>query len=94
MPPTPGLYVGRDQVLRNWSDEGFGSLPSLRAVSTSVNRQPAVAVYAWQEEQGAYAPLTVDVLRIVGDQIAEIITFHADQFPRLGLPGSLPVVGA
>ncbi len=42
------------------------------------------------EAEGAYLPLTLDVLRITGGEITEIVTFHADQFPRFGLPERLP----
>ncbi|MEU8339857.1 RNA polymerase subunit sigma-70 [Micromonospora tulbaghiae] len=90
MPPTPGLQIGRDAVVNDWVADGFESLGSLRAVPTAVNRQPAVAFYLWQERDGAYLPLTVDALRITGGAITEIVTFHADQFPRLGLPDRLP----
>ncbi|GHJ14022.1 MULTISPECIES: RNA polymerase subunit sigma-70 [unclassified Micromonospora] len=90
MPPTPGLQVGRAAVVADWVSDGFPELGRLRAVPTSVNRQPAVAFYLWQEGAGAYLPLTVDALRVSGGAIAEIVTFHADQFPRLGLPGRLP----
>ncbi|WP_329482270.1 RNA polymerase subunit sigma-70 [Kribbella sp. NBC_01484] len=90
MPPTPGLYVGRDAVVNDWVESGFEGMKHLRAVLTSVNRQPAVAFYLWQEREGAYLPLTIDVLRITGGAITEIVTFHADQFPRLGLPERLP----
>ena len=93
MPPTPGLYIGRDAVLNNWVEDGFESLGRLRAVPTSVNRQPAVAFYLWQERDGAYLPLTIDVLRVTGGAITEIVTFHNDQFPRLGLPELLPADG-
>lgn len=90
MPPTPGLYVGRDAVVTDWIESGFEELGPMRAVPTSVNRQPAVAFYLWRETEGEYRPLTIDVLRIVGGAITEIVTFHADQFPRLGLPECLP----
>ncbi|TWD82824.1 RNA polymerase sigma-70 factor (ECF subfamily) [Kribbella amoyensis] len=90
MPPTPGLYVGREAVVNDWIESGFGQMTGLRAVLTSVNRQPAVAVYHRQDREGAYLPLTIDVLRITGGAIAEITTFHADQFPRLDLPERLP----
>jgi RNA polymerase sigma-70 factor (TIGR02960 family) len=89
MPPTPGLQVGRDSVVSDWIDGGFESLGAMRTVATSVNRQPAIAAYLWNEQQDAYLPLTVDVLRIAGGRIAEIVTFHDDQFPRLGLPARL-----
>ncbi|KAA1424808.1 sigma-70 family RNA polymerase sigma factor [Mumia zhuanghuii] len=90
MPPTPGLYVGRDAVVDYWVESGFEGMTGLRTVPTSVNRQPAVAYYHWHAEEGAYLPLTIDVLRIAGGAITEIITFHADQFPLLELPERLP----
>lgn len=93
MPPTPGLQIGRDAVVTDWIADGFESLGSLRAVPTAVNRQPAVGFYLWQGSAGAYLPLTVDALRITGGAITEIVTFHADQFPRLGLPERLPADG-
>ncbi len=93
MPPTPGLHVGRDAVVDDWVNDGFEDLGDLRAVPTSVNRQPAVAFYLWQEQAQAYLPLTIDAVRIADGAIAEIITFHADQFPRLELPERLPADG-
>ena len=68
-------------------------MKGLRAVPTSVNRQPAVAFYLWRKQEGAYLPLTIDVLRVTGGAITEIVTFHDDQFPRLGLPERLPADG-
>jgi RNA polymerase sigma-70 factor (ECF subfamily) len=78
-------------VANYWVESGFEGMRGLRAVAASVNRQPAVAFYQWREAGGgAYLPLTIDVLRFTGGAITEITTFHDDQFPRLGLPESLP----
>ena len=52
MPPTPGLYIGRDAVVNNWVEDGFEGMRGLRGVLTSVNRQPAVAFYHWQKRGG------------------------------------------
>nr|BFE69446.1 hypothetical protein GCM10020092_027470 [Actinoplanes digitatis] len=93
MPPTPGLFLGRDAVVHDWVESGFGDMENLRTVPTSVNRQPAVAFYHWREREGAYLPLTIDVLRVTGGAITEITTFHADRFPRLGLPERLSADG-
>jgi len=90
MPPTPGLQIGRDAVVKEWVDSCFQEMSGLRAVPTSANRQPAIGVYHWHEQEGAYLPLTVDVLRVSGGAIDEIVTFHADRFPSLGLPDRLP----
>ncbi|WP_028651117.1 RNA polymerase subunit sigma-70 [Nocardioides halotolerans] len=89
MPPTPGLQVGRDAVVHDWVADGFVGMQGLRGVHTAANRQPAIAFYQWREQEGAYLPLTLDVLRIAGGAVAEIVTFHADQFARLGLPARL-----
>lgn len=90
MPPTPGLQVGRDAVLADWVEGGFAEMTGLRAVPTSVNRQPAVAYYLRREGGGDHLPLALDVLRIAGGQVTEITIFHADRFASLGLPASLP----
>ncbi|GAA0434061.1 RNA polymerase sigma factor [Actinoplanes capillaceus] len=93
MPPTPGVYVGRDAVLNNWIEGGFEGMTGLRPVPTAVNRQPAIAIYLWNERERAYLPLTIDVLRITGGAVTEVFTFHNDRFPRLGLPERLPAIG-
>ncbi|MFI8093814.1 hypothetical protein ACIF9R_36855 [Streptomyces sp. NPDC086080] len=93
MPPTPGLYVGRDTVVNYLVESGFEGMKGLRAVRTTVNRQPALAFYLWQQQEGAYLPLTIDVLRVTGGAITEIVTFHDDRFPQLGLPEHLPADG-
>lgn len=89
MPPTPGLFVGRDAVVGDWIADGFEAMSGLRGIPTSVNRQPAVAFYHWREAESAYLPLTLDVLRVTGGAITEIVIFHADRFARLGLPERL-----
>ena len=93
MPPTQGLIVGRDAVIADWVEGGYPEMAGLRSVATSVNRQPAVGYYIWNERADAYVPITVDVLRISGGQVTEVTIFDRDQFPRLGLPESLPADG-
>jgi len=79
--------------VNDWVESGFEGMEHLRAVLTSVNRQPAVAFYLWRKPEGAYLPLTIDVLRVTGRAITEIVTFHDVRFPALGLPESLPADG-
>ncbi|GAA0813171.1 RNA polymerase subunit sigma-70 [Spirilliplanes yamanashiensis] len=90
MPPTPGVHVGRDAVIADWVADGFAEMTGLRAVPTAVNRQPAAAFYHWREQENAYLPLTIDVLRITGGRITEVVIFGADRFASLGLPDRLP----
>ncbi len=91
MPPTHGVIVGRDAVIADWVEGGYPEMAGLRAVATSVNRQPALGYYIWQEGARAYVPITIDVLRISGGQVTEVTIFDHEQFARLGLPESLPV---
>jgi RNA polymerase sigma-70 factor (TIGR02960 family) len=89
MPPTPGLVDGRDAVVHEWRESGFPEMTGLRAVQVAVNRQPAVAFYHWNPDQGAFLPLTLDVLRIENGAIAEITTFPGDRFASLSLATSI-----
>ena len=93
MPPWEGLIVGRDAVVADWTANGFPEMTGLHAVPTSVNRQPAVAAYHWRDEESAYVPLSIDVLRISGGMVTEVTIFGADEFSRLGLPARLEVSG-
>lgn len=67
--------------------------PARQAPPGARDRQPAVAFYLWRDREGTYLPLTIDVLRVTGGVITEIVTFHDDQFPRLRLPERLPADG-
>ncbi|WP_245734548.1 RNA polymerase subunit sigma-70 [Nocardioides exalbidus] len=93
MPPTQGLVVGRDAVLADWTADGYPEMTGLRAVPTSVNRQPAVASYLWRESERAWLPLTIDVLRLSGGQVTEVTIFDSSRFASLGLPARLDEEG-
>lgn len=94
MPPWEGLVVGRDAVLADWTANGYPEMTGLRAVTTAVNRQPAIAYYLWREQEDAYVALTLDVLRISGGLVTEVTIFDADRFGSLGLPERLVDDGA
>lgn len=94
MPPWEGLVVGRDAVVADWTANGYPEMTGLRAVTTAVNRQPAIAYYLWREQEDAYVALTLDVLRISGGMVAEVTIFGADRFGSLGLPERLVDDGA
>jgi hypothetical protein len=50
-----------------------------------VNRQPAAASYLRRRGETEFRAFKLDVLRVEGDRIAEITTFGAQPFARLGL---------
>jgi RNA polymerase sigma-70 factor (ECF subfamily) len=91
MPPEPGLWVGRDEVVQAWVDGGFGSAAfgSIRCLVTRANRQPAVACYVRRPGDDAHTPLAIDVLRIQEGTVAEIVTFGSRVFPAFDLPRSI-----
>jgi RNA polymerase sigma-70 factor (TIGR02960 family) len=91
MPPQPGIWEGRDEVVQSWIDGGFGSesFGSLRCVLARANRQPAVACYVRKPGDDRYSPLAIDVLRIVDEAVADIVTFDGSVFSWFGLPEAL-----
>lgn len=91
MPPQPGLWVGRDEVVRGWVDSGFGSesFGRLRCLVTRANGQPAVAAYLRKPGDDVFAPLAIDVLRVRGGLVTEIVTFDGAVFGHFGLPATL-----
>jgi RNA polymerase sigma-70 factor (TIGR02960 family) len=91
MPPEPGLWEGRDEVVGAWVEGGFGSeaFGSVRCIVTRANRQPAVACYVRPPGDDRYSPLAMDVLRIADGAVAEIVTFDGSLFRWFGLPEAL-----
>jgi RNA polymerase sigma-70 factor (TIGR02960 family) len=88
MPPQPGLWQGRDNVVDAWVAGGFGSetFGSMRCVITRANRQPAVACYVRRPGDERYVPLAIDVLSLVDGEVADIVTFDGSLFGRFALP--------
>jgi RNA polymerase sigma-70 factor (ECF subfamily) len=88
MPPQPGVWEGRDAVVRAWVEGGFGSdaFGSLRCLVTRANRQPAVANYVRKPGDDPYLPLALDVLTIADGAVIEIVTFDGSTFEKFGLP--------
>ncbi len=55
------------------------------------NAQVAVGCYGWDEERGVYAFDVLDVLRLRGDRIAEVVAFiDSTLAERFGLPADVP----
>jgi RNA polymerase sigma-70 factor (ECF subfamily) len=92
MPPYPGVWQGRDEVVGSWVEGGFGSeaFGSLRCAVTRANRQPAVANYARKPGEDRYAPMALDVITIADGAVIEIVTFDSSVFEKFGLPETLP----
>jgi hypothetical protein len=91
MPPEPGVWVGRDEIVAAWTDGGLGSeeLGHMRGVVTRANMQPAVACYVKKPGDDRHRAFALDVLRIEEGAIAEIVTFPGTVLPAFGLPPEL-----
>ena len=89
MPPDPGVFRGRDEVVQGWIKGGFTEL-DMHCLPTRVNRQPAVGVYLRREGEDVHRSFAVDVLRIGEGRVDEIITFPAADLTPFGLPATLP----
>lgn len=90
MPPQVGVWVGREAVFQLWVDGLSDADPTgFRCRTTTANGQPAVAAYYRQPGTTAYVALAMDVLRVDGGLIAELLTFGPEMFERFGLPEEL-----
>lgn len=89
MPPGPGRWEGREEIVSMWVRHGFEQLDA-RCLPTRANRQPAVAVYVRRDGGDLYRPFAIDVLRIVGDRVTEIVAFEVESLAAFGLPDALP----
>jgi RNA polymerase sigma-70 factor, ECF subfamily len=86
--PLPLWFDGREAFLA--SARRSAAAGRFRFLATGANRQLAAASYVREADGSAYRPLAIDVLRIEGDQIAEIATFlRPDLFSDFGLPAKL-----
>ncbi|MEV1115674.1 RNA polymerase subunit sigma-70 [Actinosynnema sp. NPDC049800] len=91
MPPQPEWQSGRDAVMEICASvmvgpEAFGEW---KVVETRANRQPALANYARKPGEEHFRPVALDVLRIEGDEVVEIVTFPSDRFALFSLPTAL-----
>jgi RNA polymerase sigma-70 factor, ECF subfamily len=84
MPPEPGIYVGRDNVVGGWVKGGFGSawFGDFRCLLTRANGMPAVACYVRKPGAASFRPLALDVLVIREGLVQEITTFPVASMVR------------
>jgi RNA polymerase sigma-70 factor (ECF subfamily) len=75
-------------VFQTWREGGFGTerFGQIRCIATRANLQPAIAAYVCVPGDTAFRALTIEVLRIEGGLVREIVLFLPDYFPLFGLP--------
>jgi RNA polymerase sigma-70 factor (ECF subfamily) len=91
MPPAPLWFDGRAAIARmfdlfpiDWQGRAF------RVLATAANRQPTAACYLRWPGEPAFNLCALHVLRLEGDQIAEVTTFSPELCRGFDLPPSLP----
>jgi RNA polymerase sigma-70 factor (ECF subfamily) len=91
MPPFPEIYRGRAALREFFATvPAEGRLDEIRLVETSANRQPALAAYFRDPDDGVFRGYGVMVFDLDGPTIATIAGFaFAELMPAFGLPSDL-----
>jgi RNA polymerase sigma-70 factor (TIGR02960 family) len=84
MPPLAEWYRGR-AAIRGWMLAG-PLTDRWRFLPARANAQIAFGTYLWDDSRGAYAWCALDVLRLDGDRIAEVVSFLGGDPAEFGLP--------
>jgi len=94
MPPQPEVTRGRDAIVELWAPAlaGPSGLGEFLMVPVWMNHQPAAANYVRRPGDQEFHALAVDVLRVEGGVVTDIVSFeHTETFPvfdLLGLPAT------
>jgi RNA polymerase sigma-70 factor, ECF subfamily len=75
MPPLATWFGGTEEIrtfLEGWPLSGAWRWRPLRTTS---NGQPALAYYAWDEDEQAYLPFALNVLTFRGEEISDVVAF-------------------
>jgi RNA polymerase sigma-70 factor (ECF subfamily) len=92
MPPSPNVWVGNRAIIDAIVEGGFGQAPydDFKCLITSANRMPAVANYLRKPGETQYRAFAIDVLRIEGGAVAEILAFDmSEMIGAFGLPSTI-----
>ncbi len=75
MPPLASWFGGEESIrifLAGWPLSGAWRW---RPIPARANGQPALAFYAWDEDEGAYLPFALNVLTFRGEEISDVTAF-------------------
>ena len=77
MPPLASWFGGEESIrifLEGWPLSGAWRW---RPIPARANGQPALAFYAWDEDEQAYLPFALNVLTFRGEEISDVTAFVA-----------------
>jgi RNA polymerase sigma-70 factor (ECF subfamily) len=75
MPPLASWFGGREQIREFLALSPMSGDWRWRAVRTTANGQPALAYYAWNDEEQTYRRFALNVLTFRGDKISDVTAF-------------------
>ena len=88
MPPLPQWFQGHDDI-RAFILDGPIHL-RWRFVTGRANEQVAFGTYAWVDERGTYVAFSLDLVRVHGGLITEVVSFLTPEiFGRFGFPAEV-----
>jgi RNA polymerase sigma-70 factor (ECF subfamily) len=77
MPPLATWYRTREGIAEWAAAWPLSGAWRWRPIFTRANGQPALAFYAWDEDEQAYLPFALNVLTLRGSEIADVTAFVA-----------------
>src|SRR5262245_54293243 len=77
MPPLATWFGGRDAIEEFLIGSPMSGDWRWRAIATRANGQPALAYYAWNQEEDTFRPFALNLLTLSGDRIRAIDAFIA-----------------
>ncbi|HET6316065.1 MAG TPA: RNA polymerase subunit sigma-70 [Chloroflexota bacterium] len=89
MPPAALWFDGRAAIAGLFEAFPLGWQGDLRMLASAANRQPAAAAYLRLHGESEFRLVSLNVLRVVGDAIAEVTTFGPPMVAAFRLPDTL-----
>jgi RNA polymerase sigma-70 factor (ECF subfamily) len=91
MPPIPSWFQGRAAIETFFRTTVFTAPGMWRLHPTRANASPAFGLYRWEAEARMYQFFGLLVLGLVGEQIANTVTFlELSSLSPFALPSRLP----
>jgi RNA polymerase sigma-70 factor (ECF subfamily) len=89
MPPSPAWFQGREAIA-TFFHRFFAIHGQWRLSPTHANASPAFGLYRWDAGAGMYQLFGLLVLGMMGEQIANMVTFGPSCLSSFGLPATFP----
>ena len=88
---VPVWYSGRQTIVEGWAPILHGPhAQEFRLLPTRANRQLALAAYIRKPgSDGPFEPFVLEVVRIEGGELVELMAYGPELFDAFGLPGSV-----